>query len=299
MNIKALAYLTIETSKPDQWATFLTDIIGLMPAVSIKDDKIKYFKMDNYIWRIAIIPSEHDKISTAGWEVCTKEDFDDAVSDLKEAGVEFSFLNQAQLEKRGIKEAISFTDPAGGNIEIFHQMPLDYIPLLSNAGIRSFETGFNGDMGLGHYVIPTNKFDETYSFYRQVLGFGQTDYMEFQFIPEAPMQGLNFLHVDNPRHHSLAIFNDPTPPAHGCVHLMFEVLSLDDVGYFMDRCKEHNVKVTSTLGKHTNDLMTSVYVESPSGFSIEFGTGGLQLDWKDYKPTTSARPSLWGHSWGG
>ncbi|MCK5880269.1 MAG: VOC family protein [Sinobacterium sp.] len=299
MKIKALGYLVIETKKPEQWATFLTDIVGLMPASSISHPQINYFKMDNYLWRIAIIPGQKEKVSIAGWEVSTKQDFDDAIEELRTAGTQFIALDEEQLKERGVKEAIRFTDPAGGQIEIFYQMPLDYIPLQSNVGITAFETGFNGDMGLGHYVIPTNNFDDTYNFYREVLGFGQTDYMEFKFAPEAPMQGLNFLHVDNPRHHSLAIFDDPTPPEHGCVHLMFEVFNMDDVGYFIDRCKSNDIKISSTLGKHTNDLMTSVYVESPGGFAIEFGTGGLQLDWHGYKPTVSARPSLWGHSWGG
>ena len=33
-----------------------------------------------------------------------------------------------------------------------------------------------------------------------------------------------------------------------------------------------------TLGRHTNDLMTSFYVRTPSGFEIEYGTGGLVVD---------------------
>ncbi len=299
MKIKALGYICIETKKPDDWHTFMTEIVGFMPAATIEHPQIRHYKMDNYMWRIAIVPGNEEKLKIAGWEVETKADFDEAVAELKAANVETTFLDAEQLKERQVKEAIRFTDPAGNIVEIFYHMPLDHIPLNSQVGVAAFETGFNGDMGLGHYVIPTSNFDETYDFYRNVLSFGQTDYMEFQFAPEAPMQGLNFLHVNNLRHHSLAIFDDPNPPAHACVHLMFEVMNMDEVGYFMDRCKEHDVKVTSSLGKHTNDLMTSVYVESPSGFSIEFGTGGLQLEWDGYKPTVSLRPSLWGHSWGG
>ena len=299
MKIKALGYITIETQYPEKWADFLTNIVGLMPAVSISHANIQFFKMDNYIWRIAIVPGKEEKLAVAGWEVKTQEDFNIAVEELLAANVEFNYLNKEQLTERGVKEAISFLDPSGAHIEIFYQIPLDYIPLQSNVGIQAFETGFNGDMGLGHYVIPTNTFNETYAFYRNVLGFGQTDYMEFQFLPEAPKQGLNFLHVDNPRHHSLAIFDDPNPSTHGCVHLMFEVFNIDDVGYFIDRCLQNDIKISSSLGKHTNDLMTSVYVESPGGFAIEFGTGGLQLEWTNYKPTISVRPSLWGHNWAG
>ena len=55
--------------------------------------------------------------------------------------------------------------------------------------------------------------------------------------------------------------------------------------------------IGNTLGRHTNDLMMSVYVMSPGGFFIEFGCDGVQLDWTDYKPTESSVPSLWGHDW--
>ena len=33
-----------------------------------------------------------------------------------------------------------------------------------------------------------------------------------------------------------------------------------------------------SLGRHTNDLMTSFYVRTPSGFEIEYGTGGIVVD---------------------
>ncbi len=297
MKIKALGYLFIESTNPEQWQSYMTDIVGMMNAPMMAHGDNLYFKMDAYTWRIAIKPSDKDCLSIAGWEVETVDDFNQAKADLNAAGVPFTVLNDTQLAERNVKEAIQFTDPAGNTVEIFYNMPLDYLPLISKVGVNAFDTGFNGDMGLGHFVIPTNNFNETYAFYREVLGFGQTDFMAFKFAAEAPEQGLNFLHVNNPRHHSLAIFDDPNPAPTRCVHLMFEVPSMDDVGYFIDRCKQHEIRISSSLGKHTNDLMTSVYVDSPAGFAIEFGTGGLQLEWDDYKPTHSARPSLWGHEW--
>ena len=53
-------------------------------------------------------------------------------------------------------------------------------------------------------------------------------------------QWAHFLHVDNPRHHSLAVYQDRNPAASGCMHLMFEVPNLDQLGLFMDRCRSHN-----------------------------------------------------------
>ena len=37
-------------------------------------------------------------------------------------------------------------------------------------------------------------------------------------------------------------------------------------------------RIASTLDRHTNDHMTSFYVNTPSGFFIEYGWGGRVID---------------------
>ena len=151
-------------------------------------------------------------------------------------------------------------------------------------------------MGFGHAVLPAGKLEETHAFYRDVLGFGDTDRMHFKFTedPNDPGQGLRFMHVNNPRHHSLALYEDANNPV-GCVHLMVEVKDTDEVGYCLDRVEAAGIPMVSTLGRHTNDRMLSFYMATPSGFAMEFGTDGLQMDWEGYTPTVSTLPSIWGH----
>lgn len=301
MDIKALGYIVIESTDPQQWKHFATEVAGMMVSPGMPEGDDLFFKMDEYPWRLRVVKGEVDRIAIAGWEVEAQEDFNQAIKDLEANDVAYEFGTAAECDQRRVKNFIKFKDPAGGDLEIFYQMKLDYTRLVSPVGVKEFVTGYHGDMGLGHYVIPTNNFEATVDFYLNVLGFGRTDYMHFHFSGEEgdPGQGLHFLHVNNPRHHSLAIFDDPNPPAHGCVHLMFEVPTIDEVGYFMDRCKKHEVPVVSSLGRHTNDLMMSVYVASPAGFALEYGCDGVQLDWDNYKVTESSEPSLWGHNWGG
>lgn len=300
MKIKALGYIIIEAKNPSDWHNFLISIVGFMPAPLMPQSAEKlFFKMDEYQWRVGIEKSERDRLNIAGWELATKEHFDQAVEELKAQGIAFDYLDAATCNARAVREAVRLQDPAGNIIELFYYMKLDYQRLTSPVGVKAFETGYHGDMGLGHFVLPTNRFDECFAFYKTVLGFGETDYMHFHFSPEPndAGQGLHFMHVGNPRHHSLAIYQDPNPPEHNCIHLMFEVKDVDEVGYFIDRCRKNNIKIVSSLGRHTNDLMLSVYVQSPGGFAIEFGCEGVQLDWENYKPTESSVPSLWGHDW--
>ncbi len=50
------------------------------------------------------------------------------------------------------------------------------------------------------------------------------------------------------------------------------------------------------LGRHTNDHMISFYCETPDGFLVEFGWGGLQIeDPSDVPMYQITKPSVWGH----
>ena len=55
-------------------------------------------------------------------------------------------------------------------------------------------------------------------------------------------------------------------------------------------------RVAYTLGRHTNDYMTSYYSHSASGFFVEYGWGGRVIDPNTWQPDeTFDGPSFWGH----
>ncbi len=123
------------------------------------------------------------------------------------------------------------------------------------------------------------------AFYVDVLGFALSDYIEKPFRAY-------FFHI-NARHHSLALIETGRNGMH---HLMVELFSLDDVGQSYDIALTQADRVNVTLGRHTNDLMTSFYAKSPSSFMIECGWGGREIEPATWKPfEMHAGPSLWGH----
>ena len=103
---------------------------------------------------------------------------------------------------------------------------------------------------------------------------------------------LEFFHC-NERHHTLALVPVPLPKRLN--HMMFETLSLDDVGFALDRCVAAGAPLTMGLGKHTNDQMVSFYVKSPAGFDIEFGWGGIPVDDATWRIGHFDKISVWGH----
>ena len=61
-------------------------------------------------------------------------------------------------------------------------------------------------------------------------------------------------------------------------HFMVELGSLDDVGQGYDLAQGEQDGIAYTLGRHTNDHMTSFYMRTPSGFFIEYGWGGRMIE---------------------
>ncbi len=132
---------------------------------------------------------------------------------------------------------------------------------------------------------PMKDFDSVVPFYRDLLGFKISDYSN------TPIS-LCFFHV-NGRHHSMALFGSGKLGFH---HFMVEYNNLDDVGQGYDLLQYKDNAIAYTMGRHTNDYMTSFYSITPSGFFVENGWGGRIIDPSTWQPIeTFEGPSFWGH----
>jgi catechol 2,3-dioxygenase-like lactoylglutathione lyase family enzyme len=118
----------------------------------------------------------------------------------------------------------------------------------------------NGALGMGHVVLHVEDVEPQLAFYRDLLGFKVSD---FGLTPYK----LYFFYV-NGRHHSFAMVGSGRRSIH---HFMVEVGCLDDVGQGYDLAQLDEGLVGYTLGRHTDDHMTSFYINTPSRFFIEYG----------------------------
>ncbi len=295
MKLHSLGYIGVQCTDPKRWADYGTQVLGMMDVTeklgSDANDKV-YLKMDDRPYRIIVEKSDEDRYGFSGWEVAGPEAFADALATLEKHGVNFEQASQELIQTRQVQDLVSFEDPEGNKHELYWGPISDFAQFASPVGIKQFITG---DQGFGHVVLPAPQFEKTVAFYTDVMGFGMSDLMKVRFTPDPnePEKRLYFMHC-NQRHHSLALFEAPFPT--GCVHVMVEVDSVDEVGRAMDRMKEHDIPLTGTLGRHANDHMVSFYMATPSGFMLEYGAEGRTIDdWDRYSPFQSTVNSFWGH----
>jgi 3,4-dihydroxy-9,10-secoandrosta-1,3,5(10)-triene-9,17-dione 4,5-dioxygenase len=290
--ISSLGYLRVSAADPAAWREFGTKILGMTEGRG-PDPGAVYLRMDEFPARLVIVPGEQDRLLAAGWEVADERALAEVARVLAAADVPVKAADAAELADRRVGQLLHVDDPSGNSLEIFCGAVLDNRPAVSPYA-NMFVTG---DQGLGHVVLPAVDDEETLAFYTDLLGFRLRDSMrmpgEFFGRPAGgPSVWMRFLGC-SPRHHSLALA--PMSPAAGIVHLMVEVATLDDVGRALDRCHRRSATVSSTLGRHANDLMVSFYVQTPGGFDIEYGTDGRVVDDATWVSRESTAVSLWGH----
>jgi 3,4-dihydroxy-9,10-secoandrosta-1,3,5(10)-triene-9,17-dione 4,5-dioxygenase len=292
-DIHSLGYLKVQTNDIDRWRTFAFNVLGFAQG-SGPDPAALYLRMDERPARIVVVEGETDQVVTVGWEVRDHPALMRVQEALERAGVGVKPLSQEDVDNRRVEEAITFCDPAGATIEVFHGAVLDHSPVVTPFGAR-FVTG---DQGMGHVVLPATDPNGTFAFYTDVLGFRSRGSMRVPAPRKFGPMRVRFLGV-NERHHSLAICPAAREAAPGLVHVMVEVDTLDAVGQALDRVMRDGFAVSSTLGRHTNDKMVSFYVRAPGGWDIEFGTEGMRVDENHYTAEEITADSYWGHAWTG
>jgi 3,4-dihydroxy-9,10-secoandrosta-1,3,5(10)-triene-9,17-dione 4,5-dioxygenase len=290
-DLKSLGYVTVQTADIDRWRQFAFGVLGFAEGKG-PDPSALYLRMDERAARIVIVPGDDDRVLTVGWEVRDHAALTRVKAAVDAAGVAVKELSQEEADLRRVEEVITFDDPAGLTLEVFHGAVLDHSPVITPYGAR-FVTG---DQGLGHVVVPATDPFGLSDFYTAVLGFVSRGAFRVPAPPEFGPIRVRFLGI-NERHHSLAICPAMHQRAPGLVHMMVEVDTLDAVGQALDRINAEGFQLSSTLGRHTNDKMVSFYVRTPGDWDIEFGTDGMRVDEKYYTAEEITADSYWGHQW--
>ncbi len=278
--ISALAYLGISSDQTEDWRQFAGKLLGMQ--LLDQGGKNIAFRMDDRAQRLIVSDEPGDTLAYLGWEVDHREDLEAYAIRLEDAGHKVERGSTSLSDKRLVEELIYFTDPAGYRVELVWKPFTVSDPFIPGRPIDGFKTG---PYGMGHAVLYVSDVEPVVRFYRDILGFHLSDY-GLKPLP------LYFFHL-NGRHHSFAIVGSNRKGFH---HFMVEYENLDDVGQGYDLAGLEENRIAYTLGRHTNDYMTSFYAHTPSGFFVESGWGGRIIDPATWRPhETNVGPSFWGH----
>ena len=280
--IRQLAYVGVASPHHEQWESYGTDVLGCELAERAADGAVR-LRVDDAVHRITVRPGVRDELLYTGWGFTNEIELAAYLDRLRLADLTVTDGTDDECRDRGVAAMSWVVDPWGTRHEFVygqHRRPGTFWPGRPLSGFVA------DDFGLGHVVLIVPDLAQADAFYGDVLGFTLSDRVDEEFMK------VRFYHC-NGRHHSLAVAQ--VPGKVGLNHLMLEVKSLDDVGTGLDLANRTGVPVLRGLGRHTNDLMTSFYMLTPSSFQIEYGHGGIVVDDLTWVSATNDRPSLWGH----
>lgn len=276
----ALGYIGVRSTRLDDWSSYATGLLGMQQVD--RGGAARAYRMDDRKQRLIVTGDEGDGLAFLGWEVADGTALATLAARIEAQGIAVRRATRALADERHVSDLIVFHDPAGNRLEAFHGPQLAADPFQPGRPISGFRTGA---LGMGHAVLNVVDVEPLLPFYRDVLGFHVSDYGLTPYK-------LYFFHI-NGRHHSFAMVGSGRQGLH---HFMVELGSLDDVGQGYDLAQLEDGRVAYTLGRHTNDHMTSFYSHSPSGFFVEYGWGGRVIDPATWEPhETFDGPSFWGH----
>lgn len=286
MGVSQLGYLHFDVVDLEGWRTIMSDVVGAELRPDAPADTLLY-RLDDHHHRLKLRKAAADKLVAVGWEAPSMAEFQRLRNAVEAAGCATADGTRDELQDRRVVALFRFAGPDDVPLEIYFSRWTEDVPMRPSRAA----SGFNcGAQGLGHLLLACKDKEKAVDFYREVLGFGLSDFIVWD---EADA---TFLHC-NPRHHSLALLNECYGMTGGQVqHFMLEANSLDDVGRAYDMVLERKIPLFLTLGRHSNDFMTSFYMFTPSGFAIEYGHGGRRVDVPDWQVKHYSTPKLWGHN---
>ncbi|HKS47022.1 MAG TPA: VOC family protein [Amycolatopsis sp.] len=282
--VRELAAITVDSTDLGAWERFASEVLGMSAHRNGGELRLK---MDDYPYRFLVREAGRDGIAGLTWVSRGPE----LVAEIRDRWelrggsarpAETAGWNQAEAG-----ESYAFEDHRALVHQVFDVPPAGRSPFEPGHAVSGFVTG---DAGLGHLVL----FDD--------VDLANTVYVDAfamslrEDAKKTQVGGRGRFYGCNIRHHTIAAVEVPGKDP-GVMHLMVEMLSIDDVGTALDRAKAGGWEPRTSLGRHP-DHVISFYVPSPGGFDIEVGFDGLLVnsdaEWEATKESTRARS--WGHA---
>lgn len=297
MRLKELGYLVLTVTSLEQWRDYGHHVVGAM--VLDEAPGALRLRIDDRDCRILLKEGARDQLDVVGWLVHDEGAWRAAWSQAEADGLAPQRISPEDCRQRRVNAAFAVRDP-GDCVHEIAWGPLMNLGLRfhSPVGVSSFVTG---DLGLGHVVLTCEPqhYDATCEFMVRHLGLGVANIRKETLGPDPVGFPIAWLHCDNRRHHSVGLAPViAMTQGHRCAHINFEVPTVDEVGLAYDRAERRGVKIARSLGRHVNDGALSFYMNTPSGFQVEYGCDSpIGRETREIVYDDGGVGSIWGHKW--
>jgi 2,3-dihydroxy-p-cumate/2,3-dihydroxybenzoate 3,4-dioxygenase len=214
-----------------------------------------------------------------GWTLQDDRQLDALHDRLAARGVAFEATRVADRRARGFVRTIGFVDPCCGASHDCRVVPAAVDPPLARAASPQPADPLPGAsqqariQRLGHVVLATPRHAEAVAFFRDVLGFRESDRIA---------GGTTFLRPHpSPFHHGLGVGRSTRPRFH---HLNFMVTDIDDIGRALHRLHRDGVPVVFGPGRHPASGSVFLYFLDPDGLTLEYSFGMEEFAETDARP---------------
>ena len=133
MSIKSLGYLRIEATDIAAWREYGLKVLGMVEGSGATEGAL-YLRMDEFPARLVVVPGEHDRLLQSGWETANAAALRDIRNRLDVEGTPYKEASAAELAERRVDEMITFDDPSGNTLEVFHGVALEHRRVVSPYG---------------------------------------------------------------------------------------------------------------------------------------------------------------------
>jgi catechol 2,3-dioxygenase-like lactoylglutathione lyase family enzyme len=212
-----MGHLTLETADVKRLVDYYVDIIGL--SVIHQEADIAYLACPGDYYSLVIQKGSEPRGRKLSLQLAPDADLDEAMRTLKDEGLK---AERRRDSLPGVADLVSFIDPAGLNVELYHALP-------ACGRWAEPSTGVKPDK-LGHaaFFVPAVK--NMVEYYVRVLGFRVSDW-NYDFFA--------FLRC-SPDHHTVNIHEDEKTRLH---HMAFEVRDFSRLRDSSDCLARHGVQI--------------------------------------------------------
>jgi 2,3-dihydroxy-p-cumate/2,3-dihydroxybenzoate 3,4-dioxygenase len=201
-------------------------------------------------------------VKRVGYVVETEAELHEVRAKLEAAGLPYTEGGNPDDER--VSHWLRFTDPGGVDLELCVGM-FERAVAPMNAGISMQK--------FLHAAWATGNFDETTTFYQQVLGFKVSDWVE---------QRAGFFRAADRYHHSLVLIRAQRPMFN---HFCIQVESLDDVMRARHNAVTGGVRLRDDLLRHAPSGSIGFYMKDEArGYAVEFCVGHPRIDDATHHP---------------